>query len=604
MTQRAYDLAIINKLSYQQRRSLNLLANLYVYIGNYTKAMKLYYDALRLAENEHDEYQAIQINNNIGSTYVQMSDNAKALFFVRQAQKKLNLYLSAHKDIPLKFRKINVYILNTTDEAFLFSDQLDSAAYYIKQGIKCEDTYHINDLKAVFINDLGILESKKGNKAAALKYFHESEKEWAAIKDLTNLDLVYFSFAKLYQKFNQPDSAIFYAQKSLSSAMEANFFADEAQASRLLYELYDAQHNTPLAYKYYKMATQINDSITSKDKIRELASLDFEQKQHEDELAAAKLAYQTTIRNYLFVAGLAVLALLALIFWRNAQQRKRSNNLLQEQKEEIEATLEQLQSTQTQLIQSEKMASLGELTAGIAHEIQNPLNFVNNFSEVNAELIGEMKEQIAKGDLEEIKAIAGDIEENSKKISMHGKRADAIVKGMLQHSQSGSGTKEPTNINALADEYLRLAYHGLRSKDKDFNAELVTDFDDKLPAINVIPQDIGRVLLNLFNNAFYAVNQKTKTSGADYKPEVSVTTSTVDGYVVIKVKDNGVGIPDAIKEKIMQPFFTTKPTGEGTGLGLSLSYDIVVKGHGGNITIDTKEGIFTEFTISLPLSIK
>ena len=187
---------------------------------------------------------------------------------------------------------------------------------------------------------------------------------------------------------------------------------------------------------------------------------------------------------------------------------------------------------------------------------------------------------------------------------MHGKRADAIVKGMLQHSQSGSGTKEPTNINALADEYLRLAYHGLRSKDKDFNAELVTDFDDKLPAINVIPQDIGRVLLNLFNNAFYAVNQKTKTSGADYKPEVSVTTSTVDGYVVIKVKDNGVGIPDAIKEKIMQPFFTTKPTGEGTGLGLSLSYDIVVKGHGGNITIDTKEGIFTEFTISLPLSIK
>jgi len=271
-----------------------------------------------------------------------------------------------------------------------------------------------------------------------------------------------------------------------------------------------------------------------------------------------------------------------------------------ERTSELNQSLTHLKQTQTQLIQSEKMASLGELTAGIAHEIQNPLNFVNNFSDVSRELMEELNEELDKGDTEEAKAISMDVIENLGKITHHGKRADAIVKGMLQHSQSGSGTKEPININALADEYLRLSYHGLRSKDKSFNAELVTNFDEKLPKLNVIPQDIGRVLLNLFNNAFYAVNQKQKTAGADYKPEVSVSTSSENGQVTIKVKDNGTGMPNAIKEKIMQPFFTTKPTGEGTGLGLSLTYDMVVKGHGGSITVDSREGEYTEFIITLP----
>jgi signal transduction histidine kinase len=603
--QRAYDLAVSNKLGYQQRRSLNLLANLYVGIGNYTKAMKLYYDALRLAENEHDEYQEIQIHNNIGSTYVQMADYPKAFLFVREAQKELSSYLSSHTDIPLKFRKINVYILNTLGEAFLFSDKLDSASYYINKGIQCQDTYHIYDLKAVFISDMGALETKKGNKAAALKYCREAEKDWLEAQDRINLDLIYFSYAKIYQKFRQPDSAVYYAQKALSSAIEGNYFADEAQASRLLYDLYDAQHNTPLAYKYYKMATRINDSIINKDKVRELASLDFEQKQHQDELAAAKLAYQNTIRSYLFAAGLAVLALLVLIFWRNARQRSKANKLLQEQKEEIEATLDQLKSAQNQLIQSEKMASLGELTAGIAHEIQNPLNFVNNFSEVNTELIDEMDEEIDKANLQEVKAIAADIKANLQKISHHGKRADFIVKGMLQHSRASTGEKQLTNINVLADEFLKLSYHGLRAKDKNFNAELITHFDQSLPTVNIVQQDIGRVLLNLFNNAFYAVAQKAKTAGPNYKPTVEVSTFTPPpggGGWGVSVRDNGLGIPDAIKDKIMQPFFTTKPTGEGTGLGLSLSYDIVVKGHGGTIAVETKEGLYTDFTVTLPLT--
>ncbi len=272
-----------------------------------------------------------------------------------------------------------------------------------------------------------------------------------------------------------------------------------------------------------------------------------------------------------------------------------------ERTEKLNRSLENLKATQSQLIQSEKMASLGELTAGIAHEIQNPLNFVNNFSEVSNELIDEMNEELDKGDLEEAKAISLDIKQNLEKITHHGKRADAIVKGMLQHSRSSSGTKEPTDINALADEYLRLAYHGLRAKDKSFNAELVTDFDETIGKIHVIPQEIGRVILNLITNAFYAVNEK-KQQDEIFKPIVSVSTIKTGDYLEIKVTDNGKGIPKEVVDKIFQPFFTTKPTGQGTGLGLSMSYDIVTKGHGGELKVETEENEGTTFSVVLPIA--
>jgi signal transduction histidine kinase len=246
------------------------------------------------------------------------------------------------------------------------------------------------------------------------------------------------------------------------------------------------------------------------------------------------------------------------------------------------------------------MASLGELTAGIAHEIQNPLNFVNNFSEVNDELISELVDEVDKGNTEEVKTIANDIKQNLEKINHHGKRADSIVKGMLQHSRVSTGQKEPTEINKLADEYLRLSYHGMRAKDKTFNATLKTDFDISMGKINVVPQEIGRVLLNLFNNAFYAVMEKKKTQNENYDPIVSVCTKKVDGKIELRVKDNGVGVPQKVVDKIFQPFFTTKPTGQGTGLGLSLSYDII-KAHGGEIKVETNEGEGAEFIIQLPL---
>lgn len=277
---------------------------------------------------------------------------------------------------------------------------------------------------------------------------------------------------------------------------------------------------------------------------------------------------------------------------------------LTRQKEALEQTLAELKTTQAQLIQSEKMASLGELTAGIAHEIQNPLNFVNNFSDVSVELIQELEEERGKGEKRDeglIDDLLTDLKQNLQKITHHGQRADGIVKGMLQHSRASSGQKEPTDLNVLADEYLRLAYHGLRAKDKSFNAHFKTELDPNLGKVDVVPQEMGRVLLNLLTNAFHAVQQRQKLQPTGYHPEVTIRTQRVGQHLEIRVRDNGTGIPEAVKAKIFQPFFTTKPTGEGTGLGLSLSYDIVKKGHGGTIEVESVPEVGTEFIVRIPV---
>ncbi|MFI5153091.1 MAG: ATP-binding protein [Chitinophagales bacterium] len=286
-----------------------------------------------------------------------------------------------------------------------------------------------------------------------------------------------------------------------------------------------------------------------------------------------------------------------------ASQKNKLEMEVLERTAELSKSFSDLKATQAQLIQSEKMASLGELTAGVAHEIQNPLNFVNNFSEVNKELLGEMKQEIDNGNLEGVKAIVGNMENNEDKIIHHGKRAERIVKGMLLHSRETKGQKEPTDINALADEYLRLSYQGLRAKDKTFNATLQTNYDQNIGQTNIIPQEIGRVLLNLYNNAFYAITEKKKQLPEGYEPIISVNTKKANSKVEIRVMDNGYGIPIKALDKIFQPFFTTKPTGQGTGLGLSLSYEII-KSHGGEIRVETKEGEFAEFIIQLPTTVQ
>jgi signal transduction histidine kinase len=275
---------------------------------------------------------------------------------------------------------------------------------------------------------------------------------------------------------------------------------------------------------------------------------------------------------------------------------------LTQQKEELQQALSELKNTQSQLIHSEKMASLGELTAGIAHEIQNPLNFVNNFAEVNMELIDELKQESHQGKVEMVSALAKDIRQNLEKISYHGKRADAIVKGMLQHSRTSTGQKEDVDINTLIEEYVGLSYHGMRAKDKSFNVAIKSKLDPNAGIVKIIPQDIGRVLLNVFNNAFYSVKEKKQEQIPGFEPTVNISTKKVNGEVEIRVRDNGNGIPEKILDKIFQPFFTTKPTGQGTGLGLSLSYDIINKVHGGRMYINTVEGQYAEFIILLPVS--
>jgi len=363
-------------------------------------------------------------------------------------------------------------------------------------------------------------------------------------------------------------------------------------ASSLLAELY-AEKDPKEAVKYYQIASASKDSLYGVQKVLKLQSSTMKEQERLADEEAVRIAYQNKIRQRTLVGGVAAFLGIALILYRNNRQKQKANKIL-------ETTLVNLKITQSQLIQAEKMASLGELTAGISHEIQNPLNFINNFSEVNTELVDELKSELTVGNTHAAIEIADDIKENEKKINFHGKRADAIVKGMLQHSRSSSGVKEPTDINALVDEYLRLAYHGLRAKDKSFNAKLETNFDNSIDKINIVPQDMGRALLNLYNNAFYIVNEKQKENLNGYEPTVSVSTKKIKGKVEIRVADNGNGIPQKILDKIFQPFFTTKPTGQGTGLGLSLAYDIV-KANGGEIKVQTKEGEGSEFIIQLPL---
>lgn len=330
---------------------------------------------------------------------------------------------------------------------------------------------------------------------------------------------------------------------------------------------------------------QRNESLTEEQKNAAIESINVADK--EIEVTAFKLDRTIKVKRTT-----------EILLEETIEELDQKRKAIEETNAALTKSLNDLKTAQAQLIQSEKMASLGELTAGIAHEIQNPLNFVNNFSEVNAELIAEMKEELANGNMDEVSKIAEHIHENEKKIIHHGKRADAIVKGMLQHSSTRSGDKKSSNINALADEYLRLAFHGLRAKDNSFNVTLKTDYDKTIGKINIIPQEIGRVLLNLYNNAFYAVAEKRKFQPEGFEPTVSVSTKRAGNNVQIKVKDNGNGIPSKILDKIFQPFFTTKPTGQGTGLGLSLSYDII-KAHGGTLTVETIEGEGSEFFIVL-----
>jgi two-component system NtrC family sensor kinase len=592
--------------------------------GNYPASLKFAIAGIKIAENENCEKNVWHV-----TAFARDGDPHKArLYILSILYEKLGYLYQKTGNGPRAtasyFTAISIasgvddkvglsFYTEDLGNYYLEANKLDSALFFTRRSLAYSEASGNKSYEGDLLANIGRVYFRRGNSTAAKKYYFESIRANKEQNNRRYLPYTYMALADLYRSAGKGDSGVYYARSALKVFETNDDKPGIEEAYNALFAAYKLLNRTDSAFNYLQRSKTLGDSLATTDKLAlsQYLSVSFDEQLKVQELEKEKIEVETTVRTYVMLAGIFIVLLAALFIYRNSRNRKKANVLLQQQKEKVETALSQLKSTQAQLIQSEKMASLGELTAGIAHEIQNPLNFVNNFSDVNRELIDEMQQEIEKGDLEEIKAIAIDIQENEKKINQHGKRADAIVKGMLQHSKASTGAKEPTNINSLADEYMRMAYHGMQSKDKNFNAVpiaigMVTNFDVELPMANIIPQDIGRVLLNPFNNAFYDVNQKLKTAGVDYKPEVTVTTSLLTPPsgrrgAVITVRDNGNGIPDAIKDKIMQPFFTTKPTGEGTGLGLSLSYDIVVKGHGGSITVDTKEGEGSLFTVNLPI---
>jgi signal transduction histidine kinase len=492
-------------------------------------------------------------------------------------------------------------------DVYLSLNKLDSALIFEQRASELYSKlpFHGRKYYGVTLTDIGNIYQRKGNFKLARDAFLKGEKVNKEHKNFTNLEYTYHSLGSLYITLKKSDSGLLYAMKALETAKSVRQPQYMAEAYKFLSDVYSYRKNNDSAFAYLKLATALQDSLNNVDRKNLLAyqNVGFDEQIRLKKLKEEKIQMQSKIRTNTLAGSLFTLIVIAFFLYRNNRQKQKA-------KQNIEKAYDQLKATQSQLIHAEKMASLGELTAGIAHEIQNPLNFVNNFSEVSTELLEEMKENIKKGNLNEVKDLLEDVIQNLEKIHTHGGRADGIIKSMLQHSRGSSGEKVPTDINALADEYLRLSYHGLRAKDKSFNADFKLEADKTLPKIEVVPQDIGRVLLNLVNNAFYAVSEKAKQNHDDYKPFVIVSTKNQGNNIEISVKDNGAGIPESVKEKIFEPFFTTKPTGVGTGLGLSLSYEIITKGHHGKLKVQSVEArsndqagkeTGTEFIITIPI---
>jgi len=464
-------------------------------------------------------------------------------------------------------------------------NMLDSALFYLQHG----DSTGYNSVM------LGHTYAKMGNKVAALDFYNRSLTNLNRQNNLKDVADAYIGLANLYLKDNKIDSSIHFGETALALAQNSSFKKWAYEACLILSMAHEKKDPGKALY-YHKLAMTAKDSMFNVQTITQSLSLRFNEQIRQQQIQTEETRYKNRVRTYVLLAAMGFFLIAAIILWRNNRQKQKAKRL-------VEIAYEKLKSAQAQLIQSEKMASLGELTAGIAHEIQNPLNFVNNFSDVNKELVDELKSELNNGNVQMVSEIADTIKDNEDKINQHGKRADAIVKGMLQHSRISSGQKEPTDINVLADEYLRLAYHGLRAKDKSFNAKIETNFDPAVGKINVVPQEIGRVILNLVNNAFYSVNEKqkhasTSSAGQSYEPAVTIKTKKSGDVVLIFVEDNGNGIAANVLDKIFQPFFTTKPAGQGTGLGLSLAYD-TVKAHGGELKVETMGQTGVRFIIQL-----
>jgi two-component system NtrC family sensor kinase len=593
---------------------LNNIGLVFTNQGNYPEALKNFYQTLRAADAVNDKFVFGSALNNIAIVhfYQGKMDEADSAY-----KKTLEIAVEMNDSIRI------IYAYNNIGEVNLEQKNIAGALDNFNKAYQLALLKNNPEMQVVIINNLGNTYFKEDSLQQAL-YQYENALNLSMQKDYgLAMCKSLLGLAKVKAGQGMLKDALVNGLEGLEKAKQMGQTQLLRDANKIVADIYEKSGDGMNALKHFKMFMLFSDSLNNVANERAAANENANYLISQKELQFEKKSLQQRWITFSALAGLIALGVILWIIYRNKKRLSKTyedlqhkNELIKAQKQEVEETLSKLKSTQALLIQSEKMASLGELTAGIAHEIQNPLNFVNNFSEVSNELIDEMNEELDKGDLNEAKSIASDIKQNLEKINHHGKRADAIVKGMLLHSRQTQGAKEPTDVNALCDEYLRLSYHGLRAKDKSFNSDFKTDFDPAIGKINILPQDIGRVLLNLYNNAFYSVSEKKKTAGVDYQPLVSVSTRKIkelsgSNLVEIIVKDNGNGIPEKVVDKIFQPFFTTKPPGEGTGLGLSLSYDIV-KAHGGEITVETKysgtgaqaerKDAGTQFVIQLPLA--
>jgi len=593
-----------------------------MHLGNLPLALEMGFKGLQIAASNNLENITSPTLNLLGEVYLILKDYPKALAYFEK-QKKLYETIEINEGFGYVFYDIgNVY-----EEM----GELDSARHNALQAL--EIFRQIDREEPLVFKTLGNIELKSKNWDKALYYFKQSLQLSIQNNEHRATPYAYNKIAEFYKNTNQLDSAIYYGRKGLEASTMSSQKNPLQEAATLLSELFEQKNDPNESLRYLKMAYAYKDSLFGKNNLQAIQVLVNQQEQHQKEIESSRIRYQNNLRQYALVAGLGILLLVAGILYRNNKHKQKANILLFQEKEKVESTLSELEATQKQLIQSEKMASLGELTAGIAHEIQNPLNFVNNFSEVNTELLTELDEELKNNTeslgVQNLSLLLQDIKDNEQKINYHGRRADSIVKGMLQHSRKGAGIKELTDINALCDEYLRLAYHGYKAKDKTFNADFETHFDPNLPKVDVIVQDFGRVILNIINNAFYALStsdskEKTTLSSETLdkgdkleenteRPKVIITTQYIDQPMTLHAKliagpciqitiaDNGPGIPNELKDKVFQPFFTTKPTGSGTGLGLSLAYEIVTSAHQGELVLESTEGQGSKFIIRLPL---
>ena len=588
--------------------------------GNFSRSLQNLLTAITLTESPENEKHLLPLHFYNEREYLinPITPRMIRLNFLGRAHQYLGILygntLNTSKELDhymkgLEFARESQSIIGITTTAstlgrlYFTLKKPDSALHYIQMAYDLSIQTGYRAYLGSFVLNRARVRSMMGHKAEAIEDFRQAiilsmEQNYLRGVVASNIYL-----SEIYRASGDIDSSHYFAQTALSVAQTLNSPSLVLRSYSALAAFYRATNEKDSTIKYQELVIKLNDSLVNSKQLQQFQNIESDAQQKQIEIDAAKKDFQNKVKYYLLLAGIGVVLLIAILLLRNNYHRRRLYKRLQLQKEELEAALENLRTTQDQLIHAEKMASLGELTAGIAHEIENPLNFVNNFSEVNSELLHEMQEELANQNFEEVKLIAEDILANEEKIIFHGKRADSIVKGMLQHSRTNTGQKELTDLNDLADEYLRLSYHGLRAKDKSFNATLNVNFDPAVGKINVVAQDIGRVLLNLYNNAFYSVSDKAKNAGPDFQPTVSVSTKVQTTgsrkFVEIMISDNGMGVPQKILDKIFQPFFTTKPSGSGTGLGLSMSYDII-KVHGGEIKVQTKENEGATFLILLP----